>query len=613
MWTRTSILACLLALPLAVHGQDKKINAGRLLGQTPETGSLPLSSKPSDDARQNLGKAARATERGVMLVGYNKAGHGTAWVISKKNRLLVTNAHVGDIFHENKGKMVAIPSGTSQIYTVEKVWYHPGVRRYSKNNAMFSVRSMDPKEGQVDPSSPDLAVLQLSAEGPDLTVEFPLATAEELTSLFAQPTAMMGFPGHDTSWPGLGDKAAATIHEGIISRVTDFEMNPGVPDAELQFLQYTMAGWGGFSGSPVFLPNGHVAGVHNMARVEKNKQSGEIRHIPHGVRVDCVVEVLVHHGLDDKVPFKIDKSKVAVERWIKPDARTEKARAEFAKAMALVNEASYLIFVKQDFIKGEEKCIEAIKLAPNYASAFNMRGCAINSFEYYNRSKLSNKARMELNIKGLEDFRKAVQLDPSNPDYVIGLCNAKTGLSYHTEEDSLNKEVLMIINDLLTTTSLSDMTRGNAICQRAGAYRRLGDNEAAWRDYNEAIRLWPDDPTMFESRAYFLKIKKLGDLGRADFAKAKELREQKIEWGMKITDAIDGGAAKNAGLSAGDIIVSVGAKKVRSLDELSAALAAAEGPVNAVVIKAESKKRETITITPKAGKIGVAVEPVELN
>jgi hypothetical protein len=111
------------------------------------------------------------------------------------------------------------------------------------------------------------AVLQL-AGGPERPVEWPLATTEELKNLCALAAAgIIGFPGHDTEgWPSLGDKAAATYHDGVISRITDFRMNPSGPTEEQQFVQYTMATWPGFSGSPVFLANGHVVAIHNMGR-----------------------------------------------------------------------------------------------------------------------------------------------------------------------------------------------------------------------------------------------------------------------------------------------------------------------------------------------------------
>ena len=83
--------------------------------------------------------------------------------------------------------MVAITNGTAQPYTVEKIWYHPGVRRFLRNERSLVVRSTKPGDGPVDPSSPDLAVLQLSSAGPPLPNQLSFATPSELDVLFAQP------------------------------------------------------------------------------------------------------------------------------------------------------------------------------------------------------------------------------------------------------------------------------------------------------------------------------------------------------------------------------------------------------------------------------------------
>ncbi|HLW66306.1 MAG TPA: serine protease, partial [Gemmataceae bacterium] len=385
---RILFVSLLLSCPGAAMAQETE--AAKFLGQTAENGSLPIWSKPEGDARLELGKAARANERGVFLIGYPKKGFGTGWVISKKNRLLITNAHVADIMHDAGGKLLAIPSGSSDVYQVEKVWYHPGVRRFLKGNTTLSIRSTDPNEGDIDPHSPDLALLQLSANGPDLTVEFTPATPDEWASLFAQPVAITGFPGTDTTtWPALGDSAAMTYHEGVISRTTNFEMNAGAPPAERQFLQYTMATWGGFSGSPVFLPNGHIAGVHNSASFKQNSGTGESKSIPHGIRVDCVLELLVSLHFEVRVPFTIDASKINLDRWTRPDERSEKARADYAKAVALVAEADRLSSFQHQHDAAEEKCIEAIKLAPGYAWAWSVRSAAMSNFYFDNYRNLA--------------------------------------------------------------------------------------------------------------------------------------------------------------------------------------------------------------------------------
>ena len=345
----------------------------------------------------------------------------------------------------------------------------------------MSVRSMDPADGDIDPHCPDLAVLQLSSDGPDLPVEFPLALPEELASLFAQPAAIVGFPGHDTQgWPGLGEKAASTYHDGVISRLTDFQNSPSAPENELQFVQYTMATWGGFSGSPVFLPSGRVGAVHNMARTVKG-QGGVVKSIPHGIRVDCVLELLVHHGLESKMPFSIDKSKVLLDRWTKADEKGDKARAAYAKAVELADKANYLVFVTEDYAKGVDACNEVIKLLPNYARVYAIRSNAYNNYRFDFKERLSNQEQYDLLKKSFEDARTAVQMDPSDPYYVLNVCNPLNGIGYLTDDNSQYRKVLSIVNELLTANNLSPENRGSAYSKRAVAYDNLDDIQLAWR------------------------------------------------------------------------------------------------------------------------------------
>jgi tetratricopeptide (TPR) repeat protein len=611
-----SVLGLVLGVSIA-GGQAPKLDLPQLPGQA-DGRSLPVHTKPTADARQDLGQKARTTENGVFFVGARwregnneVSSHGTAWVISKKNRLLITNAHVADIYHQAGGRMIAIASGSEQVYKVAKVLYHPGVRRYLKG-AQLSVRSSDPRDGSIDPASPDLAVLQLTDDGPALKVEFPLATEEELATLFAQPVAIIGFPGHDNkTWPALGASVAATYHDGVVQRLTNFQMNPSVPPHELLFVQYTMATWGGFSGSPIFLPNGHVVAVHNMGRTERN---GEVvRSIPHGIRADCVIELLVHHNLTDKMPFAIDKFKVRLDRWIKPDARTEKALADFARAQWLVEEAHSLVFAKEEHEKGWKKCTEAIDLVPNYAHAYRIRSAAFSYYYFKNYKTLPQKTASELVMRAFKDIEVAVRLEPSNPGYVLDLCLALNNIAYVTKTTEPSEKVLQTIEKLLTADNLTQDIRGNAMKERAGAYDRLGDIKAAWRDYNEAVRLNPNEIGILEDRAIFLETRELGDRGRADRARVQALRQQYIQMGMKLTEIASGGAAETARLRVGDIVISVGSTRVRNHEELVAALAAAKGPVSLEIINGQTKKRESVAVTPVAGKIGVSVEQVPLN
>lgn len=516
------MIAVALLAASAATAQDDRVAKG--LGLTKDAGALPLWSKASLGDKQELGKNVRRLERAIFLVGFPR-GHGTAWVISKKHRLLVTNAHVADITVMAGGNLMAIPNGTTIVYKVQKVWYHPGVRRFLQGHPM-SVRATDPKEGPVDPRSPDLAILQLSADGPELTAEFELAMPQDLENMLGQPTGIFGFPAHDTSWPRLGETPAATFHDGVVSRLTNFELSGGGSPAERQLLQYTMATWGGFSGSPVFLPSGRVVAIHNMARPAENKQSGEKKWIPHGIRVDCLWEMLVYHKLDDKVAINADKSKLLIARWSKPDERTEKVRQTFAKANQLVREASYLIYTKEEFFEGVQKCNEAIKLVPTLAEAYQVRCHGFTNYWFNNRRKISDQDSIRMLKEAGKNADLYVKLLPSDPQGYILRAIVLNNLGHSTENYDFNREALELTNKILSTDGLSTYAKAESHSQRAIAWDNIGDKERALADHNTAIRLRPDEPVYYENRADFWHYLGRSDLEAADYAKARELRQK---------------------------------------------------------------------------------------
>lgn len=79
--------------------------------------------------------------------------------------------------------------------------------------------------------------------------------------------------------------------------------------------------------------------------------------------------------------------------------------------------------------------------------------------------------------------------------------------------------------------------------------------------------------------------------------------------GLQVTEVIDNTAAKKAGLRAGDIITAVGATRVQTFDELRQALAQSKGEVELSFLEGSSHKAEKAKVTPRDGKIGVAVVP----
>ncbi len=421
--------------------------------------------------------------------------------------------------------MVAVQNGTASFHNVEKVWYHPGVRRILKGHRL-SIRSADPNDGDIDTGSPDLAILQLGSTGPDLTVEFTPASLDELANIFAQPVAIMGFPGHDThGLPSRGESAAATFHSGVVSRVTDFQFNNGTPASEHQFVQYTMSTWGGFSGSPVFLPGGRVICVHNSSNFDR--RGDEVRSIPHGVRVDCVLEMLVHHGLDDMVSFEFDKSALQIARWIEPDARTEQARAALAKAAEILDESNAL-YEQGDYMGAAKKCGEALEVLPTYAPAFTSRAGIFYAAWIKSNDWPTERAMTVLN-QALDDATRANQLTPGL-EILLQLCRIRNAMTWETDDTSHSEKVLEVLNTLLhDEKSLDTLSRASTLQVRANSYNMVGRNDQALADYNECIRLDPKNPGRYEARGRFFKsIERSGDAS-ADFLYADKLRGEGVE------------------------------------------------------------------------------------
>jgi hypothetical protein len=381
------------------------------------SGSVPFFAKVPENESVDLSSIVRTLHPSIFLVGTADGGHGTAFVISQENRLLATNAHVADIMAAS-GEMLAIANGTARTYEVAEAFYHPGVRRIVGNMA---IRTTDPSRGDVYPDSPDVAVLKLT-EGEELPPAIPLAEPDELIELLAAPVAMLGFPGHDTeSWPSVGQKAEATFRQGVVCRVTDFMNNVDGPPSERQFIQHSMANWFGFSGSPIFLKNGHVVALNNSGMTKK--KGDLITSLAWGVRVDCLWEVLKQHGLWSQVSIHADPSTIDVERFSQPDP----AEQILNQAQRLVAQAR-IDLMRDDVQAAVQKCNQAAELMPNLTSVYDVRCIAYNFYANHKINARNAEAKRYYQY-ALADARKAAELEPTSVDHFLDLAMCQVNLA----------------------------------------------------------------------------------------------------------------------------------------------------------------------------------------
>lgn len=512
-------------------GSPANREAAAALGLGRESRALPLWTQAGREPATDLAERGRALRQAVMVVGEPGAGHGTAFVISRRHRLLATNAHVADLFHR-KGRMSAMRNDSGETYQVERIWYHPGVLREPAD--MLLVRSVSLADGPIFPFSPDVAVLGLAAGGPDLPAELELAGWDEVEDLFGLPVGMIGFPGHDTKgFPAAGQRAAATFHTGVVSRLTNFGFAAGGPAEDLQMVQHTAQSYRGFSGSPIFLRNGRVALLNNSGRLARHDADpeGHYTALAYGVRVDCLWELLLHHGLDGQVPIAADRD--AVRRRLRRYAGPDPGLAALRLAEGKVGEARRLRWEFR-YQEGIARCDEALKLVPGYAPAHFQRYVLRGAFLNNSGSRLSPEDSRREHALALDDCKAYVRSAPSDPNgvssmaFMYGSVDRLTnaGKPAAQRDHRLAREGKTILDVLLTTRHLEVHQRAIAIGTRAHLRWALGDRDGTFEDIAAAMRLWPDDSTGYLNRARYYDAIGRSDLATQDRVRAEELRRR---------------------------------------------------------------------------------------
>lgn len=163
---------------------------------------IACSTSRDAETLRSFEEAAKALRPAIFLVDVGGKEYGTAFVISRRQRLLATAGHAGDgILRAGPGKSFAI--GNQARYPVEKVYLHPATYREIDDGCI--VRSDDPRDGPIDGwLHPDMAVLRLGPGGPELPAEVALADTAELNSLKNKVVAGLGFLVPPTIGPNQG-------------------------------------------------------------------------------------------------------------------------------------------------------------------------------------------------------------------------------------------------------------------------------------------------------------------------------------------------------------------------------------------------------------------------
>ena len=158
--------------------------------------------------------AAQRLRGGIVSLWDHEGGWATGFVISRRHRLVATPAHVADYAFQG-GTMQAVLDGTTMAYPVVRRWYHPRLLR--KLDDGLYARSDDPKDGEIQYPTCDLAVLQLSDAGQELPVELHLAEDEELRALEGQSVGLLSHSGSVAPvWSTAGQLVSARFSSSIV-------------------------------------------------------------------------------------------------------------------------------------------------------------------------------------------------------------------------------------------------------------------------------------------------------------------------------------------------------------------------------------------------------------
>jgi tetratricopeptide (TPR) repeat protein len=180
------------------------------------------------------------------------------------------------------------------------------------------------------------------------------------------------------------------------------------------------------------------------------------------------------------------------------DPRKEDAVDAFNRGNAYV--------AKSEYGKGISAFTEAIRLEPNYASAYSGRGLA-----YINAGINCPEAKIDWD-KVISDFTEAIRLKPDE------ISSYRMRALAYFEKNDYDRA----IRDFANLIRLKPDDR-DTYFNRGSTYMRMKEYDNAVRDYSEAIRLNPNFALAYKNRGVAYESQGKLDEAKADIAKADEL------------------------------------------------------------------------------------------
>jgi tetratricopeptide (TPR) repeat protein len=467
---------------------------------------------PSPEQLARITKTARRIMPSVFTVGRPNGIGASAFLISRKERLLATAAHVAEHYQSGEGPMLAIPNDTATSYRVDRVYFHPGTVR-ELDGGLFA-RSDDPNDGAVDQlHGPDVAVLHLADGGPELPDELPLATVEEIGSLDDRALGLLGYPSERADgWPTTRRPAWATLALGIFSSTNDKAFS-GLLFPRQQRFWVSASLEQGSSGGLVFLDNGHVAGI-----ISGGTRDRDNRWATRCTRVDALVELLRQRCLAD---FKLDPLDVLGPhlKW-ENDPRLPKFREAVGKIRIAEGHRQ-----KGEYQVAGRLCNEVIEAFPSYSYAVLERSWVYSDYCDEEWERLSVEERARFARWASDDSLRCIKAANTNSGlpYVIQAKNYLL-IGRSLSRGDYFEATINYVDGAINDWPLDQEKTALAYHIRARAHHYQGNLHGAEGDFAEAIRYDPEEPRWLLGRAKFNEERGKTALAVEDRRKAEELR-----------------------------------------------------------------------------------------
>lgn len=213
-------------------------------------------------------------EKAVFKVNLKGGGHGTAFVIDRKNGVLATAAHVAELFDENDPNLSVVNRYSGGPIPVKAVKIHRGYGEL--NRVVHEYGPVDPaapivlpKLAQISSNPLDVALLFVDPIDKEtgesrLPAELKIAPEASLYGLKGgDVVAIIGFPG-DAVTDGLGPESASSrVERGVVGAlISPIDHRAYADDPKTNYLVATRIDFvGGNSGGPLINGSGEVVGV----------------------------------------------------------------------------------------------------------------------------------------------------------------------------------------------------------------------------------------------------------------------------------------------------------------------------------------------------------------